>query len=418
MQIYQPILLQRLIQSLKLLFGFYELRDSLDFRPSVQNQTAPTTNPFAFNNKNFEGTGSAGNLVIPDANVRSDFTFYLGRLDLLYLDTQGNFLIRKGIPAEDPNWAQTDNNNMLIAKLSIAPYTFDAAREIIIGFQYVRRYTMRDIGKLHTRVGNLEYATALGLLERQTDSFQVLDDNGLDRFKSGFVVDTFYGHNLGLVTANDYSCGMDPAKGHMRPQASQYMTKLIEENTTDSQRTSSGYQKTGDIITLPYTHVADTIQPYASRIQSVNPFNVTLWVGQLTLAPDTDIWIDTERAPAITMNVEGNYEQLLREQGGQTTTGMIWDDWNTTWTGNRRTTAGSRDVEVNAQGSGAGGNLIRWVTRSGTTTFDRRQVRTGQNTRLVERIDTQSTGDRVVNIEIVPWIRPGTGELYCNRYET
>ncbi len=386
--------------------GFYELRDCLDFRPSVQDQTAPSTTPFAFNNKNFEGTGSAGNLVIPDANVRSDFTFYLGRLDLLYLDTLGNFLIRKGIPAEDPRWPQTDNNNMLIAKISIAPYTFDAAKEIIMGFAYVRRYTMRDIGKLHTRIGNLEYATALGLLERQTDSFQVLDDNGLDRFKSGFIVDTFYGHNLGLVNAADYSCSMDPALGHLRPQASQYMTKLIEENTTDSQRTSSGYAKTGDIITLPYTHVADTIQPYASRIQNVNPFNVTLWVGQLTLAPDTDIWIDTERAPSITMNVEGNYEQLLREQGGQTTTGMIWDDWNTTWTGNRRSSGGGRSKETNPNGSGAAGNLIRWVTTDSTTSFDRRQERTGSNTRLVERIDTQSTGDRVTNIEIVPWIRP------------
>ena len=38
----------------------------------------------------------------------------------------------------------------------------------------------------------LEYATALGLLERETDSFQVLDENGLDRFKSGFLVDSFY----------------------------------------------------------------------------------------------------------------------------------------------------------------------------------------------------------------------------------
>ena len=387
--------------------GFYELRDSLDFRPSVQDQTAPGTNPFAFSNKNFEGTGSAGNLVIPDANVRSDFTFYLARLDLLYLDAQGNFLIRKGIPAEDPRWPQTDNNNMLIAKISIAPYTFEAQNEIIMGFQYVRRYTMRDIGKLHTRIGNLEYATALGLLERQTDSFQVLDENGLDRFKSGFVVDTFYGHNLGLVNAADYSCAMDPAQGHMRPQSSQYMTKLIEENTTDSQRTSSGYQKTGDVITLPYTHVADTIQPYASRIQAVNPFNVTLWVGQLTLAPDTDIWIDTERVPAITMNVEGNYEQLLREQGGQATTGMIWDDWNTVWTGNRRTSGGGRSMETNPNGSGEDRNLIRWVTTNSSTSVDRRQVRTGQNTRLVERIDTQSTGDRVTNIEIVPWIRPG-----------
>ena len=276
--------------------GFYELRDSLDFRPVVQAQTAPSTNPFAFENKNFETAGSsAGNLVVPDDNIRSDFTFYLGRLDLLYLDQQGNFLLRAGIPAEDPRWPQTDNINMLIAKVSIAPYTFDAQKEVIIGFQYVRRYTMRDIGKLHTRVGNLEYATSLGLLERQTDSFQLFDENGFDRFKAGFIVDTFYGHNIGNPLNDDYECAMDPGLGHLRPLSTQYMTKLIEENTTDSQRDSNYYQKTGDIITLPYTHTPDTTQPYASRVQSVNPFSVTLWVGDLILAPDTDIWVDTAR---------------------------------------------------------------------------------------------------------------------------
>ena len=50
---------------------------------------------------------------------------------------------------------------------------------------------------LESRIAKLEYATSLGLLERQTDSFQVLDENGLDRFKSGFIVDNFYGHNIG-----------------------------------------------------------------------------------------------------------------------------------------------------------------------------------------------------------------------------
>ena len=98
---------------------------------------------------------------------------------------------------------------------------------------------------------------------------------------------------------------------------------------------------------------------------------------------------------------------MLREQGGQATTGMIWDDWNTVWTGNRRSSGGGRVRQTNPNGSGSEGNLIRWVTMDSSTTVDQRQTRTGRNTRLVERIDTESTGDRVVNIEIVPWIRPG-----------
>ena len=42
--------------------------------------------------------------------------------------------------------------------------------------------------------------------------------------------------------------------------------------------------------------------------------------------------------PAITINVEGNYEQLLREQTEAGTLGTIWNSWNTTWTGNTSTT--------------------------------------------------------------------------------
>ena len=53
--------------------GFYELRDSLDYRPAVQNQLTPAASPFSFQTKNFEGTGSAaGNLVRPDGNIRID----------------------------------------------------------------------------------------------------------------------------------------------------------------------------------------------------------------------------------------------------------------------------------------------------------------------------------------------------------
>ena len=388
--------------------GFYELRDSLDFRPSVQDQTAPTIAPFAFGSKFFEGAGaSAGNMIVPDDNIRCDFSFYLGRLDLLYLDSLGNFVLKAGISAEDPHWPQVDNVNMLIAKISIAPYTFSPERDVIIGFQYTRRYTMQDIGKLHKRIGNLEYATALGLLERQTDSFQLFDENGFDRFKSGFIVDTFYGHNIGNPINRDYECSMDSAVGHLRPMSSQYMVKLIEENTTDVTRASYGYTKTGDLITLPYTHTPQTIQPYASRVESVNPFSVTLWTGKLTLDPDTDIWMDTERAPSVTMNVEGNYDQMLNEQGGNATLDTVWDAWNVTWTGNARTTGGGRSRETNPNGSGSAGNLIRWVTTEATTTVDAKRERTGTNTRLVERIETQSTGDRIINLEVVPWIRAG-----------
>ena len=378
--------------------GFYELRDALDWRPRVEDQAAPSSCPFSFSNKNFEQTGaSAGNLPVPDDNVTITFDFYLGRLDYLYLDKLGNFIHVAGIPGEDPRYPALENINMLVARFSVAPFTFKPETDIIIQYEYNRRYTMGDIGKLESRVQNLEYATALGLLERETDSFQVLDENGLDRFKSGFLVDSFYGHNLGNTLLDDYQCAMDPGRGHMRPKSKQHNITLIEENTSDTQRTSNNYQKTGDIITLPYTHTPDTTQPYASRAESVNPFSVTLWVGNVTLTPDSDFWMDEERVPAITIDVEGNYEQMLREVGGNADLGTIWDSWNTTWSGNLRTT--TQDWLANR------GGPWRQNMRTTTTSVDQRQRRTGTNTRLVERVDQVSQGDRVISIDVVPWMR-------------
>ena len=63
---------------------------------------------------------------------------------------------------------------------------------------------MRDIGKLQNRIDNLEYYTSLNLLERDAESLQISDVNGLNRFKSGFIVDNFAGHKVGDVIHPDY----------------------------------------------------------------------------------------------------------------------------------------------------------------------------------------------------------------------
>ena len=382
--------------------GEYELRDVFDFRPRVKNQIQNAAlitgkNPFSFINKNFEDTGSVnGNLVAPDDNITMDFDFYLSRKDLLYLNRSGEWSIVKGVPAEAPTWPATDNIGMLVCKLSISAYTFEPDK-IDVAYLNNKGYTMKDIGKLETRIGKLEYTTTLAMLERETDSYMILDGDGLNRFKSGFIVDNFYGHNIGNVTHPDYHCAVDPGVGVLRPVGVQTGVNLIEENTSDAARLSDGYTKTGDLIMLPYTETDHTVQPYASRVESVNPYSVTEWIGDLILQPETDVWMDDDRIPSITINVEGNYEQLLREQTEAGTLGTIWNSWNTTWTGNSTTT-----VNVTSEHLG-----LIWDPNRGTTTTttDIRQERRGMDTRLVERIDNISAGDRVTNIEIVPWMR-------------
>ena len=79
---------------------------------------------------------------------------------------------------------------MKIAKMNIPAFTFRPTDVNIERFK-TQRFTMRDIGKLQQRIQNLEYYTNLSLLERDAESFEITDANGLNRFKSGFIVDNF-----------------------------------------------------------------------------------------------------------------------------------------------------------------------------------------------------------------------------------
>ena len=82
---------------------------------------------------------------------------------------------------------------------------------------------MKDIGRIADRVENLEYYTQLNMLEKSTESFQMQDGDGLDRFKNGFIVDNFTGHNVGNALHPDYKNSMDFAQGILRPE---YMSRV------------------------------------------------------------------------------------------------------------------------------------------------------------------------------------------------
>ena len=67
------------------------------------------------------------------------------------------------------------------------PYICDAKRDSKIKLTPHKRYTMKDIGALESRIKNLEEYTTLSLLETDTKNLSVKDANtGLDKFKSGF----------------------------------------------------------------------------------------------------------------------------------------------------------------------------------------------------------------------------------------
>ncbi|MEK9698410.1 MAG: DUF4815 domain-containing protein, partial [Candidatus Poseidoniales archaeon] len=259
----------------------------------------------------------------------------------------------------------------------------------IVERQKTQRFTMRDIGRIEERLTNVERVTTLSLLEKDAQSFEVTDANGLNRFKSGFVVDPFRGHSVGDVRHPDYRNSMDFEIGELRPVHKTRGIDLEEVATTDGQRTTAGYQKTGDLITLPYTEVVFTEQPFATTIERVTPFLSASWEGIVELDPDQDSWFETEIAPQLVINVEGNYDAVAAAARNQL--GTVWNSWQTTW-------SGSVTTQFQGQRRGLFGLITRTVT-SGT------QRRTGTRTTVEEQIDRESQGFRVIGRAAIPVVR-------------
>ena len=63
---------------------------------------------------------------------------------------------------------------------------------------------------------------------------------------------------------------------------------LVEDNVSDADRTNDQYQKTGDILTLPYAHTVIASNPYATRVENLNPVLNFAWAGVCVLSPSGD----------------------------------------------------------------------------------------------------------------------------------
>ena len=371
----------------------FQLRDCLDFRPRVDD--ASTINSGNVD-RTYDGAGaSTVDVVEFNSDITADMEYYLNRIDKIFITKDGNLKVLKG--ASDLNPLQPGNldGHLHLATLNIPSYTLNPD-EVEVEKIDNRRYTMRDIGNLEKRISNIEYYTTLSLLEQDAQSMQIQDAEGLDRFKNGFVVDNFTGHNIGDVRDFDYKCSMDMDRGEVRPMFNQALAELeeIDEDGTAivaADRTSAGYTKTGDLISLPYTETTLIHNPYATATENLNPFLVFDWIGNITLTPAVDEWRETTRVPEVVANLGGSFDQLAREQGLENTgdlseipMGTAWNDWQTQWTGNPR--------------SSQSGNTI-------TTSTDSIQTRNGIRTTVVPRTVMHSLGDRVVAVNFVPFIR-------------
>lgn len=403
------------------------LRDQIDLRPGTKelaNGSGTITSPyyvncstFDFNSRVFNTTGGSGASTIFDimqinSSFRMDYSWYLPRIDYLYLTHDAKVKVSKGVSGPYLIPPDPIANSMLLATIEYKPYMFDPERDCLIKQEVIRRYTMKDIGDLEQRLSHVEYYTSLSLLESQAENTKTYDENGFDRLKNGYVVDDFTDHTTGAVWHPDYKCSLDFKEGQLRPQ--HYTTNVgLAPNLNQS---TNVVLTEGNVVMLPYQDVAIITQPYASRTENINPFNVFTFIGRVDLTPSSDDWVDIDRLPARIENVEGDFSAVSRDlnvdQNGFAP--IQWGSWQTTWTGETLVSSSQRQSQSGTYGVGRQlGRAGHGQRRQGLFYLHERreyrvvnnQARQGVRTRVVPKIEQKSLGDTILSRSVIPWIR-------------
>ena len=369
--------------------NYKELRlsDSLDFRAKA-------------------GDSDSGTHLDPNSTIDSKIDYYLSRIDKLVVTKDSQFKLISGVPAVDPIAPEVPSTAMHLYTLFIPAFTF-CHTNITTDYVDNRRYTMRDIGGIETRIQNLEYYTSLSLLEQEAEGKQIFDtfaSEPYDRFKNGIIVDSFAGHLIGYVDDEHYNCSMDPDEHLLRPYfetRSIPLTKNLLTNTVVND----------GLATLAYNDGPAFISQLQAGVSvSVNPYDVATWLGSVKLSPSSDEWLETRRAPDIINNVGGNLNEMQAEVNRVNKLGTQWNSWQTTWTGKPKTT---RTSEFKATGWGKISPGRRGFAPDGSGRFkdttwretQSRQTREGiKNTASIKTV-SQVKDDKVISVSFVPFIR-------------
>ena len=321
--------------------GIVNLKNVIDFRPKVDSNT--TISGFqdeaslSVTVGNFSGPGAVlASTPAPDAELEYTLSFsqvqYLDRIDGIFLNKKGNFIVKEGNSSLNPSKPDPVDDAIPLFYAYIPAYT-QTSKDVRITTIDNRRYTMRDIGKLEKRIERLEYYTTLSVLEQQALNMQVKDEIGFDRFKSGFLVDNFESHRTGNLSSLDYQCAIDSQQSVLRPQSKENSLVLKEVNTRDDQRVVSGYKKSGDIVTLPYTHLSLLGNSFASKTLNPNPFVVLQYVGDSILSPSIDQWYDESREPLVVDTNTDLYKIFLAKENIKQSLSSLYNSFVVNWVG-------------------------------------------------------------------------------------
>lgn len=362
--------------------------DTLDFRPRVSIFTSDSSSPFDFASRTLNPT----RILSPNESSLLGYDYYLARIDKLYLDRNKNFILEKGISSNNPKAPEKNDAVMEIATIKLPPYLYNPTNAIVTLMDN-RRYTMRDIGLIEDRVENLERVTSLSLLEVNTQTLQIQDADGNNRFKSGFFVDDF--KNYSFINRGLSSIRVNTSTNEITPITSRNSLKsqivpesaITDENLDFSENfklLDPNVVKTGKAVTLKYESIGWIEQAFATRVENVNPFNVIVYSGDIKLSPEIDNWVRTVQLPDKNISITLN--------SSRTVTNNLTSNVSVILTPiNIETSETIRGANVFRQGNLGDVVTGRDISRTSSTA-----INTASNTTTTENFDTVSNTNTTV----------------------
>lgn len=355
-----------------------------------------------------------GSVPANNSTAIFDVEFYLPRTDLILINKAGEIYIKYGAPAEKPTLPVPDSNAMVLYQVFLQAYTY-STDDVRTKFIENKRYTMRDIGRLEERIKNVEYYTTLNLLEKNAADMSIKDQNGLDRFKNGFIADNFADFQAADLPNLEYKASMDRTRRELRPT---FKAKNFGLNPVAA--ACRNVQWRNKVAILPYTTEVSSDNPFATKHISINPYFMYNAKGQMVLSPNMDAWSDETRLPDVVTDIDTGVDTIRQIADAAGLLGVDWGSWvdqNTTIVG---TAVTGQTITSTQRFAGANGNTRTWETTTNvnevsTVTSETDQTRTGTGKVLNSRVQSYTIEDIVKDVQIIPFIRETTIEFYAAR---
>jgi len=301
----------------------FSLRDSVDFRPIVANTaTLSTTVGGASIDPSSTETLVAGEKFFPSPSRSFECTVqsYLPRVDRIVIGNDGIVKIIEGVSNLVPDTPSRQKGTMDLGLISVAPFpsltskaASDAKRPDLkntISLLQTRRYTMKDIGDMESRLQRLEYYTLLNTLEANAASLTIPSEgnSSIEVFKNGFFVDPFDNYTIANINDGEFKAVIDFTSSKLVPQEDLAAINLKYSTGTNT-------TKNGDLVLLSFNEKELIKQSVANKERTLVD---ELWSfrGKMSVVPRYDNFFDVDvtATTTIDINIADPLTNLLNAQ--------------------------------------------------------------------------------------------------------